>query len=56
VKIKLLINAIAKKIPETTLIFVVALDFSKLIPKVNINVTAINTKLPAPKSILFSLS
>jgi len=56
VKIKLLIKAIAKKIPETILIFVVVLVSSKLEPIDSINVAAKNTKLPALKSSLFSLS
>lgn len=55
VKIKLLIKAIEKKIPETTLIFVVVLASSKLAPIVITNVVARNTKPPTLKSILFSL-
>ena len=54
-KIRLLIKAIVKKTPETTLIFVVVLGSSKLIPIVIINVVARKIKLPALKRILFSL-
>jgi hypothetical protein len=46
----------AKKIPETTLIFVVVFGSSKLIPIVSHNVVARNTKLPTLKSSLFSLT
>ena len=53
---KLLIRATAKKIPETTRIFVVVRDCSKLTPKLKANVTDRNTKLPMLKSIWFSLS
>ncbi len=56
VKIKLLIKATAKKIPDTTLILVVVRGKIKLVPIVSINVVARKTKLPALKSILFSLS
>ncbi|AJR05012.1 hypothetical protein AW14_14580 [Siansivirga zeaxanthinifaciens CC-SAMT-1] len=55
-KIKLLNRAIAKKIPETTLIFVVVLDCSKLTLIVTTNVIAKKTKLPKLNNILFSLS
>tara|TARA_B110000967_G_C18566251_1_gene402596 strand:+ start:395 stop:574 length:180 start_codon:yes stop_codon:yes gene_type:complete len=54
--IKLLANAIEKKIPETTRTFVVVLDCSKLTPTVITEVVARKTKLPKLNNNLFSLS
>jgi len=54
--IKLLTNAIVKKIPETTRMFVVVRDCSKLTPIVVIKVVARKTKLPKLNNNLFSLS
>ena len=54
--IKLLANAIVKKIPETTWMFVVVRDCSKLTPIVIIKVVARKIKLPKLNNILFSLS
>ena len=54
--IKLLANAITKKIPETTRIFVVVRDCSKLTPIAITKVVARKTKLPKLNNILFSLS
>ena len=56
VKIKLLNNAIAKKIPDTTFTFIVVRGSSKLVPIVITNADVRKTKLPVLKSILFSLS
>ena len=55
-KIKLLANAIIKKIPETTRTFVVVRDCSKLTPIVIIKVVARKIKLPKLNNILFSLA
>ena len=55
-KIKLLANAIIKKIPETTRTFVVVRDCSKLTPIVITKVVARKTKLPKLNNILFSLA
>jgi hypothetical protein len=54
--IKLLKNAIIKKIPETVLIFVVVRDLSKRTPIVIPKVIARNIKLPKVNIILFSLA
>jgi hypothetical protein len=51
VKIKLLIKPIMKKIPETTLILVVVLGNSKVVPINITNVIVRNIKLPALRSI-----
>ena len=54
VNIRLLINAITKKNPETTLTLVVVLGSSKLAPIAISNVAHRKTKQPTPNRILFS--
>jgi hypothetical protein len=49
-----MLNAIKKKIPETTRIFMVVLGDSKLAPIVIAQDVAIKTKLPKHKIVLFS--
>lgn len=50
----LLINATAKKIPETTLMLVVVRDFSKFTPMLKVDVPDRKPKLPTLNSIWFS--
>ena len=54
VNIRLLINAIIKKTPETTLTLVVVLGSSKLAPIAINNVAHRKTKQPTLNRILFS--
>ncbi|MGY9042131.1 MAG: hypothetical protein ACKVKZ_07110 [Alphaproteobacteria bacterium] len=54
--IKLLANAITKKIPDTTRTLVVVRVCSKSTPIVIAKVVARKTKLPTLNNILFSLS
>jgi hypothetical protein len=53
-KIKFIISPIKKKIPETSLIFVLVLGRSKFTPIANVKDVEIKRKLPIPKSKLFS--